>query len=123
MAYLHVTEARVDGGRDQETPEGEVNDFLRRIWNGGEGGEKRAFISAGGYTRETALQTAEEQGGLVAFGRLFISNPDLPARLRENIPLAAGDRGTYYLPGNLTPYGYSDWPFADGSIGVVEGKL
>ncbi|KIJ63020.1 hypothetical protein HYDPIDRAFT_113527, partial [Hydnomerulius pinastri MD-312] len=119
MAYLHVTEARVDGVRDQETPEGEVNDFLRKIWNRGEGGEKRVFISAGGYTRETALQTAEEQGGLVAFGRLFISNPDLPARLRKDIPLAAGDRGTYYLSGNLTPHGYSDWPFADGSIGAI----
>ena len=54
-------------------PDGD-NGFLREIWNGGEGGEERAFISAGGYTREEALRTAEDKGGLIAFGRLYISN-------------------------------------------------
>ena len=43
-------------------------------WNGGEGGGERVFISAGGYTRETALRTAENKGGLIAFGRLYIPN-------------------------------------------------
>ncbi|KIJ65338.1 hypothetical protein HYDPIDRAFT_27361 [Hydnomerulius pinastri MD-312] len=123
MAYVHVTEPRVAGNADIDTIEGEDNDFLRAIWQSGESGEKRVFISAGGYTRETALRTAEEKGGLVAFGRLFIPNPDLPTRLQESKPLTAGDRGTYYQPGNLTPIGYSDWPFADGSTPGVEGKL
>ena len=54
-------------------PDGK-NEFLRDIWNGGEGGEERVFISAGGYTRDTALRTAEDKGGLVAFGRQYISN-------------------------------------------------
>jgi NADPH2 dehydrogenase len=73
LAYLHVTESRVAGNTDVPHTEDESNDFLREIWNGGEGGDKRIFISAGGHTRDTALSTAE-LGGLVAFGRLYISN-------------------------------------------------
>ena len=74
MAYVHVTEPRVAGNMDVAPTADENNDFLREIWNGGEGGEERTFISAGGHTRETGLRTAEDKGGLVAFGRLYISN-------------------------------------------------
>ena len=42
------------------------NDFIRDIWR------PRPIISAGGYTRETALEVAETKGDLIAFGRLFI---------------------------------------------------
>ncbi|KAF9238925.1 hypothetical protein BU15DRAFT_88172 [Melanogaster broomeanus] len=122
MAYLHVTEPRLAGEQAAEFDE-DGNDFLREIWKGGKDGEKRIFISAGGYTRDIALRTAEEKGGLVAFGRPYIANPDLPARLRKNIPLAPGDRSTYYLQGNLTPTGYNDWPFADDSIPGVDARL
>ena len=79
MAYLHVTEPRVSGNMDVTPNADENNDFLREIWNGGEGGEERIFISAGGYTRDTALRTAEDKGGLIAFGRLYISNVRVPA--------------------------------------------
>ena len=44
------------------------NDFLREIWG------PRLLISAGGYTRELALEIAKTKGGLIAVGRLFISN-------------------------------------------------
>jgi NADPH2 dehydrogenase len=74
LAYLHVTEPRVGGITDITAHPDEDNDFLREIWNSGEGGEERVFISAGGYTRETALRDAEDKGGLIAFGRLYISN-------------------------------------------------
>ena len=74
MAYLHVPEPRVAGASDVSPKPDENNDFLRQIWNGGEDGAERVFISAGGYTRETALQTAEDKGGLIAFGRLYIPN-------------------------------------------------
>ena len=75
MAYLHVVEPRVSGNADTIAPEGANNDFLREIWNGDEG---RVFISAGGHTRETALRTAENKGGLVAFGRLYLANMSVP---------------------------------------------
>ncbi|KAI9572320.1 hypothetical protein HD554DRAFT_2015787 [Boletus coccyginus] len=123
LAYLHVIEPRVGGSEDiTPHPDGN-NDFLREIWSGDEGSEERAFISAGGYTRETALHTAESKGGLIAFGRLYISNPDLPVRLRENIPLTPEDRSKDYLLGNLTPLGYNDWPFANGNVRGIDGKL
>ena len=74
LAYLHVIESRAPGDSDTDTDADENNDFLREIWNSGEGGEERVFISAGGHTRDTALRAAEDKGGLVAFGRQYISN-------------------------------------------------
>ena len=74
LAYLHVIESRVARVPDLDSDAEGDNDFLREIWSGGESGEERVFIAAGGYNRETALRTAEEMGGLVAFGRLYISN-------------------------------------------------
>jgi len=75
------------------------------------------LIVAGGYTRETALKVAEEHGNLVAFGRLYISNPDLPLRIKENIPFTPYNRKTFYVPGDLpgTEVGYIDYPFSDAS--------
>ncbi|OSX62236.1 hypothetical protein POSPLADRAFT_1056819 [Postia placenta MAD-698-R-SB12] len=105
FAYIHVTEARVNGNVDREVLENESNDFLREIW------APRPFISAGGYTRDTAFEAAEKTGELVAFGRLFISNPDLPLRLAKNLPIIKGDRDSYYAPGGSK--GYTDYPFVD----------
>ncbi|KAG7441239.1 FMN-linked oxidoreductase [Guyanagaster necrorhizus] len=89
FAYLHVIEVRVDGGREVET-----DDFIRKIlW------APRPVISAGGYTRELGMQTAEEKGGLNAYGMWYISNfqSDLPKRLEKNIPLTKYDRSTFYM--------------------------
>jgi len=68
LAYLHAIEGRVAGIDDQESNDAESNDFLREIW-----GDK-AFIAAGGYTPQTAAETANTKGGLVAFGRHYIAN-------------------------------------------------
>uniref|UniRef100_A0A8H8CE90 NADH:flavin oxidoreductase/NADH oxidase N-terminal domain-containing protein n=1 Tax=Psilocybe cubensis TaxID=181762 RepID=A0A8H8CE90_PSICU len=104
MAYLHVVEP------DKGAPETESNDFLRDIW------APRPFISCGDYTRETAIKRADETGNLIAFGRYFISNPDLPTRIEHNIPFNEYDRKTFYGPkGHLlgAEAGYIDYPFAD----------
>jgi NADPH2 dehydrogenase len=107
LAYLHVVEPRVDGSETVETiKEGYSNDFIRDIW-----GDRR-LISAGGYTRETALAAAEEKGDLIAFARPYIANPDLPYRLLHGIALAVGNRALYYAPGSVDPKGYTDYPFA-----------
>ena len=45
---------------------------------------------------------------LVAFGRLFIANPDLPKRIKLRLPLNEYDRSTFYTEG---PRGYTDYPF------------
>lgn len=44
------------------------NDFIREIWG------SRAFVSAGGYNRELAVDTAERTGNLIAFGRHYLAN-------------------------------------------------
>ncbi|KAJ3551583.1 hypothetical protein NM688_g4619 [Phlebia brevispora] len=108
MAYIHVVEPRVHRFDDIEVPPGESNDFMRDIWF------PRPLISAGGYKRENALDVAEEKGDLIAFGRYFISNPDLPIRLLQNIPLAKGDRSTYYARDEV---GYTDYPTAEEEYG------
>ena len=68
LAYLHAIEPRVSGIEDLEDNDLESNQFLREIW-----GDK-VFISAGGHTPQTAAETANIVGGLVAFGRHYISN-------------------------------------------------
>ncbi|KAG1730721.1 NADH:flavin oxidoreductase/NADH oxidase [Suillus occidentalis] len=111
LAYLHVIEPRISGYLDVDAPLQGSNDFLREIWC--KEGRDGVFISAGGYTRQTAIETAQEHGGMIAFGRLYTSNPDLPARLIHDLPLAKPDRTTFYLAGDLTEKGYTDFPAVD----------
>lgn len=70
LAYIHLVEPRVDGWADRRegVPSGQSNDFIRQIW------APRPLITAGGYTLEMAVETAEKKGDLIAFGRAFIAN-------------------------------------------------
>jgi NADPH2 dehydrogenase len=70
FGYLHVVESRVQGifDRDDDAVKGESNDFLRAIWAG------KAWISAGGFSRDNAIKQADEKGELIAFGRYYTSN-------------------------------------------------
>ncbi|KDQ53954.1 hypothetical protein JAAARDRAFT_38938 [Jaapia argillacea MUCL 33604] len=113
LAYIHVTEPRVGAGEDREAQAGESNDFIRDIWS------PRPLITAGGYTRDLAIEVADKTGNLVAFGRRFISNPDLPQRLQNGVALTAYNRKTFYSPG---VEGYTDYPFASqsGTRGLEE---
>lgn len=71
---------------------------------------KGIFILSGGYDGERAEQAlAERQGDLVAFGRPFIANPDLPQRIIHEIALASPDHQTFYTPGER---GYTDYAAA-----------
>ncbi|KAL1746673.1 hypothetical protein HDZ31DRAFT_81052 [Schizophyllum fasciatum] len=110
LAYIHLVEPRVQGNETRQASdiaEHESNDFLRALW------APRPLISAGAYTRELALKAAEEKGDLIAVGRYFISNPDLPLRWRHNLPLTEYNRDTFYLKGDSSPLGYTDYPFAE----------
>ncbi|KAJ8586081.1 FMN-linked oxidoreductase, partial [Rhizopogon salebrosus TDB-379] len=100
LAYLHIVEPSTSEHN---------SDFLRDIWAANEGS---TFMSNNGHDRKSAIETADNKGGLVSFGRLFMPNPDLPFRLLKDIALAKGDYATWYVSGDLTPTGYSDWPFA-----------
>jgi len=61
-----------------------------------------------GYTKETAEERiAEGNADIIAIGRPFITNPDLPERYRNNWPLnPAEDMSLWYTPG---PEGYTDY--------------
>jgi 2,4-dienoyl-CoA reductase-like NADH-dependent reductase (Old Yellow Enzyme family) len=66
------------------------------------------FIANEGFTEETAEQVlAAGEADAVAFGKLFIANPDLPRRMRRGAPLNAWNSSTFYAAGSE---GYTDYP-------------
>jgi len=104
IAYLHVVEPRIKGTELIEKSDAVAAKHLRTRFKG-------TLIAAGGFdgnSAEAILQSGDADA--VAFGRSFISNPDLPARLRENLPLTRYDRSTFY-GGNA--HGYTDYPTAE----------
>jgi N-ethylmaleimide reductase len=107
LAYLHFIEPRSSGaGRaevnHQNVPSAMV--LFRPIWRG-------VLITAGGFTGETAeAAIAAGHADAIAFGRIFISNPDLPRRLKHGYPLTPYNRATFY-GGEET--GYTDYSAYD----------
>jgi N-ethylmaleimide reductase len=69
-----------------------------------------AFIWCGGFADRAGAQAALDTGlvDLIAFGRPYIANPDLAARLENGWPLAVADRATYYTRNGAV--GYTDFP-------------
>lgn len=66
------------------------------------------YIANNGYTRELAIEAVSNgQADAVAFGKLFIANPDLVERLRRDAPLNAWDQTTFYGGEGA---GYTDYP-------------
>ncbi|OEL31527.1 putative 12-oxophytodienoate reductase 5 [Dichanthelium oligosanthes] len=70
------------------------------------------FIVSGGYDQEEGnAAIAQGYGDLVAYGRLFLANPDLPVRFGRNTGLNKYDRSTFYTSDPVV--GYTDYPFLD----------
>ena len=66
------------------------------------------LILNAGFDKEKAQEAIDlDKADLISFGTAFISNPDLPFRLENNLPLAEADRATFYAP---TEHGYIDYP-------------
>jgi len=91
IAYLHVIEPRVMG---VETLDEELSPvasaFLRPIFKG-------PIIAAGGFSLEDAEATLQKgDADLIAFGRYFTSNPDLPNRLKHGFPLTPYERDAFW---------------------------
>ena len=71
---------------------------------------KGTLIANGGFDKATAdAAIASDHADLVSFASFFIGNPDLVRRLRDDIPLSASSRETYYQGG---AGGYLDYPVA-----------
>jgi N-ethylmaleimide reductase len=103
IAYLHLIEPRSSdagmGDGNREAPS------ARRLFRAHFRG---AVVSAGGYDRADALAAlADGSADAVAFGRLYISNPDLAQRLAIGAALAKYDRATFY---GGSAAGYTDYP-------------
>jgi NADPH2 dehydrogenase len=68
LMYLHLIEPRIGGGDETEAGHAiESNEVFYNLW------APKSLISAGGFTKETAIKAAEE-GRLVAFGRYYLAN-------------------------------------------------
>lgn len=103
IAFIHVIEGATGGPRD--IAPFDYGALRRRFAN--------TYIANNGYTRDLAVETlAAGNADLIAFGRPFISNPDLVERLRLGAPLAEPDRATFYGGGAT---GYVDYPTLAGT--------
>ena len=105
FVYCHMVEPRmaiVDGRR--QIPHGLLP--FRKAFKG-------TFIAAGGYDREEGNKVvADGYADLVAYGRIFLANPDLPKRFELDSPLNKYDRKTFYTQDPIV--GYTDYPFLEG---------
>ena len=105
IGYLHVVEPRIKGTEEISHGRAPIAaQHLRPKFS-------RTLIAAGGFAPESAEAiVAAGDADLVAFGRYFISNPDLPERLRRGLPLNRYDRSTFY---GGDARGYVDYPAAE----------
>ena len=107
IAYAHLVEPRV-GNAGADAPIDQTAERTAEIFRAAFPG---ALISAGGYSAAEAERSiATGHADAVAFGRLFIANPDLPERFRRNAPLNQYDRSSFY---GGTEAGYTDYPLLE----------
>jgi N-ethylmaleimide reductase len=108
LAYLHIIEPRVKGNvviHEGQSPV--ASERLRKVFKG-------KIVAAGGFEPDTAKAIVEKgDADAVTFGRYFLSNPDLPLRIREGLPLNPYDRDTFYT---FDARGYTDYPFYEEKV-------
>ena len=98
LVYIHVIEGATGGPRDN-APFDYAS--LRKRFKG-------TYIANNGYDHGLAEKVlGDGNADLIAFGKPFISNPDLVARLKKNAPLNEPDKNTFYGGGAK---GYTDYP-------------
>jgi N-ethylmaleimide reductase len=104
IAYLHLVnpaKTALEEGREPDERSLGMIDLIRERYHG-------KLIVAGGFDRDTAEEWLREgRADLIAFGRKFLANPDLPQRLRRGETLNREDPETYYGVGAK---GYTDYP-------------
>lgn len=109
LAYLHLIEPRASGtGKADVDHQGvpSAARLFRPAWRG-------VLIAAGNFRGDSAAHAITQgDADAIAFGRYFISNPDLPERLRSGAPLTPYNRATFYGGGTA---GYTDYAPMDGA--------
>jgi N-ethylmaleimide reductase len=106
LAYLHIVNpamSALERGIEPDRRAMAMVNLIREKYRG-------TLIIAGGFDYETAEQWLKQgRAELIAFGRKFLANPDLPERFRLRAPLNPDDPTTYYGGGAK---GYTDYPSA-----------
>lgn len=117
LSYLHLVESRLSGTTSANSVFGTVtgtNDKLIEVW-----GTEAPIILAGGFDSEKAKKAMSEvytaENICIAFGRYFISTPDLPFRIKHGIELEPYNRKTFYTP--EAAEGFIDYPFSKQFLG------
>jgi N-ethylmaleimide reductase len=101
LAFIHVIEGATGGPRDNLPFDYAA---LKQAFRG-------TYIANNGYTRDLAIEAVSSgSADAIAFGKAFISNPDLVERLRSGAPLNEWDQKTFYGGGEQ---GYIDYPALD----------
>ncbi|MVT64867.1 alkene reductase [Bradyrhizobium pachyrhizi] len=104
FSYLHIVNPALEEMQSGKEPAPKALDMVKLIRRKYRG----TLIVAGGFdTNSAAHWLREGLADLIAFGRKFIANPDLPERLRLGVPLNKDDPTTYYGGGEK---GYTDYP-------------
>ncbi|AMR27691.1 alkene reductase [Hymenobacter psoromatis] len=100
LAYLHLSEPFTDVSQNKFA-EPHIAKHYRPMYKG-------TLIINAGFDQEKGNKViADGDADLVAYGTLYIANPDLVARFAQHVPLAESDKNTYYVPG---AHGYTDYP-------------
>ncbi|MCF3642338.1 alkene reductase [Rhizobium sp. TRM95111] len=107
LAYIHVIEGATGGPRDHQQGDKPFDYAALRAAHRAAGGTA-AWMVNNGYDRALAIDAVESgKADLVAFGKLFIANPDLVQRLKDDTVLNTPDNATFYGGGAR---GYTDYP-------------
>ena len=106
LAFIHIIQGATGMARDH-TQGNAPFDYaaMRRAYEAA--GGQAAWINNNSLTKPLAEQALKDGFEAVAFGKLFLANPDLTRRLREDAPLNEGIRATFYGGGEK---GYTDYP-------------
>ena len=106
LAYLHLIEGSTGAARDHQQGS-KPFDYgqLRHVYQ--QAGGQGAWMVNNGYDLTLAQDALTQGADLIAFGRPFIANPDLGARLRQGGPLNTPERATFYGGDDA---GYTDYP-------------
>ena len=103
LAYIHIVDHSAMGAPPVTAT---VKEKIKTAFGG-------TIIASGGLDKEKAEKALQDEvGHLTAFGRPFISNPDLVLRMEKDLELNAPDFDTFYTPGEK---GYTDYPLATGA--------
>ncbi|KAL6246674.1 hypothetical protein RBB50_005981 [Rhinocladiella similis] len=119
LAYLHLIEPRVSGNQDVDIETGKMETevpkslaFAIEEWD-----KDTPLLLAGGFDGDRAKRAVEQdykdRKVAIVFGRYWISNPDLPYRVKHGLELTPYDRSTFYTVKQA--HGYIDYPFHEGN--------